>query len=123
MTQLYQEHIMDHYRNPRNQGLVGTPSFYSFAHNALCGDSVEVSGIVVGLRLVKVGFRGKGCVISQAAASLFCQAMEGKLIPEIMRTGPDDVTKLVGIELGPVRLKCALLVREALHTGILGMNQ
>lgn len=114
---------MEHYRNPRNKGLIEKPSFYSYAHNALCGDRVEVSGIVEDLRLVKVGFQGSGCVVSQAAASLVCQAVEGKHISDIMHMGPDDIIALVGIDLGPVRLKCALMIREALHIGILGMNQ
>jgi nitrogen fixation NifU-like protein len=118
MTQLYQHQLMDHYRNPRNQGALEGPDFKSGLFNPSCGDSVAIEGVITDHVITRVAFQGSGCVVSQATASLLTQAVKGKAVHEIMLLDSSWITQLIGIELGPVRLKCALLPLEALHEGI-----
>jgi|SRR5579872_6796972 len=118
MTQLYQYQLMDHYRNPRNQGTLEGPDFKSGVFNPSCGDSVAIEGVITDQVITHVAFQGSGCVISQATASLLTQAVKGKAVDEVALLDRDWVMRLIGIELGPVRLKCALLPLEALHEGI-----
>lgn len=70
-----------------------------------------------------VRFSGKGCSISKASASMLTEAVEGKTLEEVKRLGREDVLELLGIELGPVRLKCALLALKTLKLGIYGVQQ
>ena len=118
MTQLYQQQLMDHYRSPRNQGTLKTPDFKSGVFNPSCGDSVAMEGVVEDQKLTVIAFQGAGCVVSQATASLLTQAIKGKPLDEIMQLDRQWITRLIGMELGPVRLKCALLPLQALHEGI-----
>ena len=115
---LYQDVLLDHYRNPRNRGALAHPDFQSGEDNPSCGDSINMYGRVENGRLVAVSFEGIGCVISQAAASLLTLEVIGKELHEIMKLDADFMRKLVGIELGPTRVRCALLALGALHKGI-----
>ncbi len=118
MNQLYQQQLMDHYHNPRNQGTLDNADFKSGVLNPSCGDSVAMAGIVENRRLIIVMFQGSGCVISQATASLLTENVKGKLIDDIMVLDRHWIAQLIGMELGPVRLKCALLPLQALQEGI-----
>jgi nitrogen fixation NifU-like protein len=73
--------------------------------------------------LKKVRFSGHGCSISQAAASMLCEHVEGLPLDTIKALGREDVLEMLGIELGPVRLKCALLALKTLKAGIWGVSQ
>ena len=68
-------------------------------------------------------FSGHGCSISQASASMLCERVEGRTLEEVKTIGKDEVLEMVGIELGPVRLKCALLALKTLKAGIYGLTQ
>lgn len=115
---LYQDVLIDHYRNPRNRGILDHPDFKSGEDNPSCGDSVSMYGRVEHGELIAVSFEGKGCVISQAAASMLTQAVLGKKLTQIMSLDAAFMRQLVGIELGPTRVRCALLALEALQKGI-----
>ena len=115
---LYKEELMDHFRHPRNKGLVQNADFASESCNPSCGDSVSMSGTVVGTVLSVVQFQGKGCVISQAAASMLTQRATGMALEDVQAVDVNFMLKLVGIPLGPNRTRCALLALEALHKGI-----
>jgi len=116
--QLYQERVMDHYRNPRNRGELATPDFSSDLHNPSCGDSIVIQATIKDGILANIAFEGNGCVISQAAASLLTEAIKEKSLDEIRSFTPDHLIALLGIPLGPTRLKCALLALDALKAGI-----
>jgi nitrogen fixation NifU-like protein len=118
MIELYQQTLMDHYRNPRHQGRIENPTFSSRVDNPLCGDSLQITGIVTDAVLTHIGFQGAGCVISQAAASLLLQHVISKSVSDIQTITVDELVGLLGIQLGPVRLKCALMALEAVHMGI-----
>jgi nitrogen fixation NifU-like protein len=115
---LYQAELMDHYQNPRNAGALESADFASGEHNPSCGDSVAMEGKVQAGVLYRVSFQGKGCVISQATASILTEHCQGKTLDYILNIGTDQVQSLVGLSLGPTRLKCALLALVALKSGI-----
>jgi nitrogen fixation NifU-like protein len=115
---IYQQQLMDHYYHPRHKGTLAHPDFTSDVINPSCGDSISWQGRVQGTALEDLAFTGKGCVISQASASLLAEHVIRKSLHEIQHMTPADMIKLVGIELGPTRLRCALLALEALQTGI-----
>jgi nitrogen fixation protein NifU and related proteins len=115
---LYQQELMDHYRYPRNQGALDKPSFATEVLNPSCGDQVSFQGIVENGMLSVLKFQGKGCVISQAAASMLAEKAVNQTLETVQAWDKDIMLSLVGISLGPTRLRCALLCLEALHKGL-----
>jgi len=118
MKNLYQEHIMDHYRSTRNRGTLEAPSFRSGSYNPSCGDAIAFQGIITDGNVERVVFEGKGCILSQAAASMLADHVRGMAVAKVLDLGADDMKKLIGIEVGPTRMKCVLLSLEALQEGI-----
>lgn len=119
MMNLYQETLMDHYRHPRNRHILNPADFSSDMYNPSCGDSVSFSGCVSSSGTIsRAAFQGSGCVISQATASMLTQTILHKPIHEVINLDKQFILDLIGIELGPMRLKCALLSLEALHQGL-----
>jgi nitrogen fixation protein NifU and related proteins len=118
MLNFYQEILMDHYRNPRNHGILAAHDFYAEQRNSSCGDEVVFTGRITDNCLHDVGFEGKGCVISQATASLLSEYVKNKSLDAILALDKDDLIAMIGMPLGPVRLLCALLSLTALQSGI-----
>ncbi len=119
--QLYRELILDHYKNPRNHGLLEPADAHAEGQNPLCGDEVTVSVRYDGDLIADVGFEGRGCAISQAATSMLTELVQGKTADEVARMPKEDLLDEIGIPLTPVRLKCAILglgvLKVALHKG------
>lgn len=110
MDDLYREFILEHYRNPQNYGTLEHPSFEAEGQNPLCGDQLQVQVEVDDdKRITAVRFTGEGCAISQASMSLLSEEIIGKSLDDIVEMNKDSVLELVGIDLTPARLKCALL--------------
>ena len=109
MDDLYRENILDHYRNPRNAGHIDHPSATAEGVNPLCGDELAIELKVEDGIVTDVRYNGRGCAISQAAASMLSDAVKGKPVAELSQIGKDDVLDELGIPLSPIRLKCALL--------------
>src|SRR5437867_8550925 len=103
---LYRENILDHYRNPRNQGTLESPDITYEDANPLCGDLIRMDFKLKDGTIEQVCFSGHGCAISQASASMLCELVEGMPLEEAKKIGREDVLEMLGIELGPVRLKC-----------------
>lgn len=120
---LYRENILEHYKHPRNRGTLEHPDITYEDANPLCGDRVRMDLQVKDGRIEQIRFSGVGCSISQAAASMLCEAVEGKTLDEVKQLTRDDVLEMLGIELGPVRLKCGLLALKTLKAGAYGMHQ
>jgi nitrogen fixation NifU-like protein len=118
---LYKENILDHYRHPRNRGTIENPDVTYEDANPLCGDRIRMDFRIRDGRIEQVRFSGTGCSISQAAASMLCERIEGMTLEEAKRLSREDVLEMVGIELGPVRLKCALLALKTLKAGVYGL--
>lgn len=119
---LYRQNILDHYQNPRNFGTLEHPDISAEDSNPLCGDEIRIDLKVRGGKIEDVRFTGKGCSISRAAASMLTEEIRGKTLEEVKRIGRDDVLEMLGIELGPVRLKCALLALKTLKMGVYGVR-
>lgn len=115
---IYQEKLMDHYKNPRNKKKIDKPNFSSGVQNPSCGDNIVIEGKLRGNEITEIGFDGSGCVISQAAASMLLQSCIGKTPQEVLKLNKDDILKMVGIPLGPNRIKCALLSLQALQESL-----
>jgi nitrogen fixation protein NifU and related proteins len=116
---MYREHILDHYKHPRNFGIVKSPSVDHEANNPLCGDQIRLTFLVDGANLVKdIKFTGRGCAISQASASLLTTRVKGKSLDDIKKIERDDIVAMLGIPISPVRLKCALLSLAVLREGV-----
>jgi nitrogen fixation NifU-like protein len=120
---MYQEMILQHYRSPRNFGTLPTPSRTAEESNPLCGDHIRMDLQIdpSGRTLEDVRFSGDGCAISVASASLLTQRIKGKPLGEVEALTREDMFKLLGIPLSPVRVKCALTgfvaLGKALHGG------
>jgi nitrogen fixation NifU-like protein len=121
--ELYREEILEHYQHPRHRGTLDHPDFTYEDANPLCGDRVRVDVKVEGGRIADVGFTGHGCAISQAATSMLCERIVGMALEDVKRLTREDMLEMLGIELGPVRLKCALLGLKTLKAGVYGIDQ
>ncbi len=123
MDDLFRENILEHYRYPRCQGTLENPDITFEDANPLCGDRIRMDFRIKDGVIEQVRFSGYGCSISQAAASMLCEHVEGRTVEEVKGLGRDDVLEMLGIELGPVRLRCALLALKTLKSGIYGVHQ
>ncbi len=123
MDDLYREIIIERYKSPQYRGVLD-PNDYTFEdENPLCGDQIRIDVRLGDDKKVKeAAFSGHGCAISQASADLLLESIIGKTIDEIKVMGKKDVLDNLGIELGPVRLKCALLSLKVLKAGIYGLS-
>jgi nitrogen fixation NifU-like protein len=119
---IYREIILDYYRNPRNFGRLEKYDIDSHDVNPLCGDEIEMQVRVGdGQKIEEIKFTGKGCAISQASASMLTELAKGKQLDWVKQVSKEDVFKMLGNpDLGPSRVKCALLGMKVLKTGVYG---
>lgn len=123
MEDLYREIIIDHYKNPQYRGHLDPNDIHFEDDNPLCGDHIEITLRVDPSGKVTDGrFDGKGCAISQASADLLIESIIGKTLDQVKGLTKQDILDLLGIELGPVRLKCALLSLKVLKAGVYGLE-
>jgi nitrogen fixation NifU-like protein len=104
-----QENILDHAQHPRNGGRLEQPSVSHEEHNPLCGDKVRFDLLLLNGTIADVRFTGRGCAISQAAASMLTEQIQGATVGNVLRITNDDVLQLLAIPIGYARRKCALL--------------
>lgn len=122
MDDLFRDHILDHYRHPRCHGTIDQPDARVEDANPLCGDKLRMDFRFVDGRVAEVRFSGTGCSISQASASLVCEAIEGKTLDEVKALTRQDVLDLLGVDdLGPVRSKCAMLALKTVKAAAYGV--
>lgn len=119
-SDIYKDIILDYYRNPRNFGDLPEPDVRAKDSNPLCGDIIEMQLKIKDGKVDDVRFKGKGCAISQASASMLTEVVKGKTLDEIKALGKPDVLNLLGIDPGPTRIKCALLGLKVLKLGVYG---
>ena len=118
MSMDYREYILEHYRNPRNYGKLDNPDVHAEDSNPLCGDQLGMDLIVEGDLVKEVRFQGRGCAISQSAASMLSEMIEGKTVAEVRALGKEDVLDALGVPISPARTKCAFLSLRVLHRGL-----
>ena len=115
MDDLYRDYILEHYRRPHNFGVLESPSATYEGANPLCGDRITMQLEVTDGVVTGVGFTGRGCAISQASASLLTDEIRGKPVADVAAFGAADLLELLGIEISPARLKCAMLSFDSLQ--------
>jgi nitrogen fixation NifU-like protein len=124
MDDLYRENIIEHYKNPQYRGRLDPHDIAFEDDNPLCGDHIEITlRVDEGGRIVEAAFDGYGCAISQASADMLVESIHGKTLEQVKAMTKDDVLELLGIQLGPVRLKCALLSLKVLKAGAYGLGE
>lgn len=124
MDDLYREIIIEHYKNPGYRGVLEPNDITFEDENPLCGDQIRIDLRVNEDGSIKeAAFSGHGCAISQASADLLLESIIGKSVDEVKRIGKEELLDMLGIELGPVRLKCALLPLKILKAGVYGLGE
>lgn len=118
-NEMYQEIILDYYRNPRNKGILPHPDIVSHDANTSCGDEITMHVLIKDGRIGNCRFTGKGCAISLAAVSMLTEYALGKSLEEVAKFNKQDALNLINIPISCMRLKCALLGLKVLKLGVL----
>jgi nitrogen fixation protein NifU and related proteins len=135
LDQLYRQVIMDHYKNPRNKGVLEDDSLTINMNNPTCGDRIQLTLKVEDGKVFDAKFEGEGCSISMSSASMMTQTIKGKDIEEALKLskvfsdmmqGKDydddldlgDIEALQGVSKFPARIKCATLAWKAMEKGL-----
>lgn len=113
----YEEVILDHWKNPRNKGRLADPDLVGMEVNPLCGDAVRLELKVAQGKVTDVRFDGQGCAISQAAASLLTELIQGKSLAEVQTLEEKELLSALGGVI-QTRLNCALLAWRALRKAL-----
>tara|TARA_A100001037_G_scaffold306698_1_gene354237 strand:+ start:15524 stop:15913 length:390 start_codon:yes stop_codon:yes gene_type:complete len=117
---MYRQQILDHYKHPRNYGALNDPTFTHTGENTSCGDeyTFDIKLDDQETTIIAIAFRGEGCAISKAAASMLSEVVIGKTIDQIHDMDRDDILELLGVEVTPMRIKCAVLAEKIIQDGI-----
>lgn len=120
MDQIYRENILDHFKHPRNFGKLNKPSIAATDNLVSCGDSLNLELLFdeKTQKVVDVAWQGKGCAISMASISLLSEKIKDETVYVLRKYNKEDILNLLGVQLTPTRLKCALLSLEVLHKAI-----
>ncbi len=110
--ELYHHNINDHYKRPRYKGVLSGSFVSRIGENKSCGDVIKINMKILEGIIVEISFEGSGCVISQATASMLVEKLHGSSVEVLKKMNKKDILGLLGIDLGPTRLKCALLPLE-----------
>jgi nitrogen fixation NifU-like protein len=118
-SDLYRQQILDHYKNPRNYGELDEATFSHVGENPMCGDTIEMDVVLDDDEetIERVAFQGDGCAISQASASMLSEQLQGMDIEELEAMDRDDVTEMLGVDISPMRVKCAVLAEKVAQDG------
>jgi len=116
---IYREFLLDHYKNPKNKRVIEHADIHKKDENPLCGDSIEIFIKVGNDNIIEdISFQGSGCVISMASASILIDELKGKSLEDVEKMSREDMLKLLGLELTPTRVKCAMLALSTMKKGI-----
>ena len=122
--ELYDDHILDHFESPYHKGHLDCPTCSHSDRNPICGDQVTLELLVSDHHVVtEAYFHGKGCAISQAAASILCETIEGKSLAELRDFQAQQMLELLKVRLTASRQKCALLSFKVLKTMLYSLDQ
>lgn len=118
--QMYREIVLDNYKNPKNYGTLKDFDLSNKEDNPLCGDEI---GVMIKLdnkkkKVNDIKFSGHGCAISLASTSLLTEHVKGKSLSYVRKLSRDDMIKLLGVDITPMRLKCALLGWNVLQNAL-----
>jgi nitrogen fixation NifU-like protein len=118
-SDMYRQQILDHYKNPRNHGELEEPTFSHVGENPSCGDTIKMDVRLDddGETIKYVSFSGDGCAISQASASMLTEQLPGTTLEELGELDTDDVVEMLGVDISPMRIKCAVLAEKVVQDG------
>ena len=118
-SDMYRQQILDHYKNPRNYGELEDPDISHTGENPSCGDTITVDIDLADddETIERAVFSGDGCAISQASASMLSERLHGMTLSELAEMGRDDITEMLGVDISPMRIKCAVLARQVAQDG------
>jgi nitrogen fixation NifU-like protein len=118
-SDMYRQQILDHYKNPRNYGELEEATFSHTGENPMCGDTIVMDVVLDDDEetIERVAFRGDGCAISQASASMLSEELHGMTVEELAELDRDDVVDLLGVDVSPMRVKCAVLAEKVVQDG------
>jgi len=122
MDPLYREIILDNWQNPQNCGVLKDADIDVTETNPLCGDAIRLTITFKNRKVRNVLFSGEGCAISQASASLFTEKMKEMSIQTLRNVTDSEILQLLGIDLTPARIKCALLILKTLQKGLVNTD-
>ena len=119
-SDMYRQQILDHYKNPRNYGELEDADVEHVGENPMCGDTIKMFIRLAedGEAIEHVSFIGDGCAISQASASMLSGELRGMSLSTVREMDREDVIDLLGVELSPMRIKCAVLAEKVAQDGI-----
>ena len=115
---MYAEQILEHYKHPQNHGTLAEKSVQHEEYNPLCGDKVRMQLLIEKDTIKDVKFIGSGCAISQAATSMLTEVVKGKTLNEVKKIDRKDVMELLGVDVNPARVKCALIGLKTLKLAV-----
>jgi nitrogen fixation NifU-like protein len=135
LDNLYRQVIMDHYKNPRNRGVLEDGSLTINMNNPTCGDRIQLTMKVEDGTVTNARFEGEGCSISMSSASMMTQAIKGRKVEEALKLSKifsdimqgkayvddidlGDIEALQGVSKFPARIKCATLAWKAMEKGL-----
>jgi nitrogen fixation NifU-like protein len=118
-SDMYRQQILDHYKNPRNYGEIEDATFTHVGENPMCGDTIEMDVVLSEDEetVERVAFRGDGCAISQASASMLSERLAGMAVDELRELDRDDIVDMLGVDISPMRVKCAVLAEKVAQDG------
>ena len=118
-SDMYRQQILDHYKNPRNYGELEDPTYTHVGENPVCGDTIEMDVVLADDEEIieRVAFRGDGCAISQASASMLSEELAGKSVEDLLAMDRDDIIDMLGVEISAMRVKCAVLAEKVAQDG------
>ena len=120
MAALYSDLLLDHFRNPRNYGDLDNPDVSYENFNPLCGDRIRIELKLDDATIAVARFKGDGCAISIAAASLLTEMITGTGLSEAAALSDDRLISALESDIQPARIQCALLALEALRAACRG---
>lgn len=115
---MYKEELLEHYRSPHNYGRIANADIRYRDFNPVCGDEIEIFMKVDGGKIANIKFEGKGCAISQAAASILTESIKGKKLQDAKRISNEQMLGMIPIKVSHLRIKCGLLALKAVQKGM-----
>jgi nitrogen fixation NifU-like protein len=118
-SDMYRQQILDHYKNPRNYGEIEDPTYSHTGENPMCGDTIRIDVVLDDddETIEAVAFQGDGCAISQASASMLSEKLRGMAVADLQEMDRDDVIEMLGVDISPMRVKCAVLAEKVAQDG------
>jgi NifU-like protein involved in Fe-S cluster formation len=115
---LYSITFLDHAKNPRNVGVLKNPTHIASMENTSCGDSTKIYLEIRNLKLEIIKHETVGCMVATFSTSVLSEKLIGKTVNEVLKTTPEDLLKLLQVELSMSRLKCAMLPLMAIQKAL-----